>query len=366
MFDKFPRTAIRNLPPIAPGLPFDELKIKYGLDEIVRLGNNENFWGVSPKAAAAMRKEIDGSNFYPDHSCLALRQALAQRHEVSPDMITVSAGGSNILFMIALAFIEPGDEVVMAAPTFPVYRRNTLLMGGKPVEIPLKDHFHDLEAMAAAVNERTRLVVVCNPNNPTGTLVDGSALSTFIDDLPDSVLVLVDDVYIDFVAERDRFDILKKIRSRRPVLAIRSFSKVYGLAGIRVGYALGCSELIYHLNRVRGGFPVSGPGQAAALASLEDDEFLIHVTGNTARARAALTGALEELGLNCPRSHTNFVFVDFGLNAGVVAEALLSRGFAIAAVGPPDSSTFGRVTVATPEINQKFVAALEQVLDSPG
>ncbi len=362
MFEKLVRHNVRDLTPAVPGKTYNEIKREYGVDDVLRLGNNENPWGVSPRSVEAVRAELQVSNFYPDWTCHDLRTALAERHGVTPDEVTVSGGASNILTLITQAFVGPGDEVVMAAPTFPVYRRDVLISGGVPIEVPLKDFTHDLEAMASAVGQRTKAVIICNPNNPTGTVVAPSELAAFIDNLPESILVVLDDVYIDFVEEAYAFDPMDLIKAGRPIIVVRSFSKLYGLAGIRVGYALADAELIRYLNTVKEAFPVSNLAQAAALAALDDEPFREHVVRETLKERSAFARALQDMGLTCVPTQTNFVFMNFGISSKIVFQGLLPHGIIVAVIGAGPDSTWGRVTVGTPEQNTRFLQALKEVL----
>lgn len=356
------RGVLKRLEPYVPGKPVEEVQASYGLTRVIKMASNENPWGPSPKALDAVRRELDRVAMYPEGSCVELRRALAKRLGVAQEMITVSNGGDNVLLMIAHAFVEPGDQVVMATPTFPVYRAATLLMGGEPVEVPLRDFTHDLEAMAMAVGPRTKAVVVCNPNNPTGTVVRRAELEAFLEEIPPRVLVVLDEVYADFAQAKDFPDGVELIRSGRPVLSVRSFSKLYGLAGLRVGYGIGPVELIEALNRVREPFPVNRLAQSAALAALEDEEFRERVLRDTSRGREELASELRAMGLRCLDSHTNFLFVDLGRDSQEVFEALLSRGIVIRPGKIWKTPTWCRITVGRPEENHELLSALRDVL----
>lgn len=362
MFEGLARAGLQDLEPYIPGKPIEEVQQAFGLQEVIKMASNENPWGTSPMALDAMGEEMAKLSHYPEGTCRELRQSLAQSLGVGADMITVSNGADNILMMIAQAFVEVGEEVVMAKPTFPVYRTVTLIMGGVPVEVPLRDFTHDLEAMASAVGPKTKAVFICNPNNPTGTMVNHHEVERFLTQLPHGVLLIMDEVYGDFAASDEFPDTLASIKGERAVLSVRSFSKLYGLAGLRVGYAVGPFELIEALNRVREPFPVNRLAQAAALAALDDEGFRRHVITGTEQGRAYLTDSLHRMGLRCLPSHTNFLFVDLGTDAQAVFEALLRRGIIFRPGGIWGTPTWCRITVGAPEQNEKLIHALGEVL----
>ena len=362
MLESMIRPEVQKLEVYIPGKPVEEVQREYGLDEIIKLASNENPFGVSPLALDALKKEIERVCEYPEGACPALRQKIAEQLHIHEDMVTVSNGADNVLMMVAQAFVEKGDEVVMAAPTFPIYKTVVTLMGGVPVEIPLKNHTHDLEAMAAATGEKTKAVFICNPNNPTGAIVSRDELDAFLEKVPDNVLVVLDEVYGDFTASGDFPDGVDYIRTERPIMSIRSFSKLYGLAGLRIGYGIGPLELIEALNRVREPFPVNRPAAAAALAALHDEAFREMVIRETEKGRVFLAEAFDRLGLDHLASHTNFIFVDLKTDAQEIFQALLKKGFIIRPGKTWGTPTCCRITVGTDEQNRKLVRALEEVL----
>lgn len=356
------RGVLDRLENYVPGKPVEEVRAKYGVSRIIKMASNENPWGPSPKALEAAKLELERVAMYPEGTCAELRKALAEHLGVTQEMITVSNGGDNVLMMIAQAFVEPGDRVVMGTPTFPVYRTACLLMGGEPVEVPLKEFAHDLEAMAEAAGCGAKMVIICNPNNPTGTIVGEKELKAFLKMLPQEVLVVLDEVYGDFVDCEDFPDGLEFIRQGKSVLSVRSFSKLYGLAGLRVGYGIGPPDLIQALNKVREPFPVNRVAQAAALGALQDQEFKEKILKETRRSRAELVGALREMGLRCLDSHTNFLFVDLGKDSEEVFHMLLSRGIVIRPGKVWKTPTWCRITVGQPEENLELVNALSEIL----
>lgn len=356
------RPCIQRLEPYIPGKPVEEVQRELGLREVFKMASNENPWGASPLALKALREALPDVYQYPEGSCLDLRRALASRFGISEEMVTVSNGADNVLMMIAQAFVDHGTEVVMATPTFPVYRTATLLMGGEPVEIPLRDFAHDLETMAQAVGPRTKVVIVCNPNSPTGTVVLQDAMEVFLTTLSEDVVLVVDEVYGDFASTPAFPDVLGFIREGRTVISVRSFSKLYGLAGLRIGYAMAPRGLIEALNRVREPFPVNRLAMIAAQAALADEAFRQRVLSKTDKGRAFLLESFQQMGLRCLPSHTNFVFVDLGTDAQEVFEKLLRWGIIIRPGRVWKTPTWCRITVGTKEQNERLIEALKEVL----
>lgn len=362
MSSKLSRAVIEELEPYVPGMPVEEVKREYGLKEVIKLASNENPWGISPKAARAVRRELHNAHLYPEGSCKELREALARFHGVEPSMVTVANGADNVLSLIVQGFVEPGDEVVMGRPTFPIYKSAVMVAGGRPVEIPLRDHRLDLEAMTTAITSRTKALFVCNPNNPTGTVVESDLLHEKISRFDSGILWVIDEVYADFADRGILPDTFQLIRDGRPVISVRSFSKLYGLAGLRVGYAIGPRQLIDVINRVREPFTVNRLAQAAALASLEDEEFRRRVLDGTRRGRTYLIEAMEEMGLKCAPSQTNFVLVDTKRDSRLVYEGLLKRGIIVRSGSIWGLESHCRITVGRPRHNRLLLKSLKEVL----
>jgi histidinol-phosphate aminotransferase len=363
MYKHLLRDSLRNLKPMVTGKPVEEVQQEYNLKEIIKLGSNENAWGTSMKALDAIKAEMSKVNQYPVNMSPALRRVLAHRLGVDEEMLIVSNGGATIFSLIVQAFVDKTEEVIMAKPTFPIYRRATLLSGGIPIEVPLLNFTHDLDQMLASIGEKTKVIVICNPNNPTGTMVTRSALERFLNSLPESVLTVLDDVYTDFCTDPDSPDSIAFIRAGKPVISIRTFSKLYGLAGIRIGYAIAPKDLIQALEIVQEPFAVNRLAHAAALAALDDNDFRNFVIRETIKLRDELYDELTGMGLKCIPSHANFIFVDLGKNAQDVFRALLPLGFVIRAMEVWEMPTWARITVGTGEQNHKLIKALRELLE---
>lgn len=358
-----PQRGLDRIEPYVPGKPIEEVQREYGLQNVIKLASNENPLGPSPRAVVAMREALARVNIYPDGQSYYLRQAIARHLGLDPEQVSVGNGADGIIVQTCLAYLEEGDEVVVSRSSFPVYDVYTHVMRATLVKTPLKEYGIDLRAMAQAINKRTKIVFVCNPNNPTGTVVTAPEVEEFLAAVPDRVLVVFDEAYYEFVDTEAFPDTLQYIREgRQNVMTIRTFSKVYGLAGIRLGYAAAVPELLAPLNVVREPFAVNLLAQAAGLAVLGDEDFLrASVVANRA-GRLFLYREFERLGLFAIRSHTNFVLVRVGPQAGQVARALLERGVIVRPCGGYDLDEFLRVTVGSAEQNARLVAALEEVL----
>lgn len=339
-----------NVPPYEPGPRMEHVKERYGLSTVVKLGSNEFPMAPFPEVKAVIAAALDDLNRYPDGHSLDLRAALAERFRRGPDGVVVGNGSCELLLLLGDVLLEPGDEVVFAEPSFLLYRGVCLRHAARPVAVPLRGHSHDLEAMQARVGPHTKMVVICNPNNPTGTYLAAKELADFVRTLPDDVLVVLDEAYNEFVVAPDWQDTLRLAAEHPNVILLRTFSKIYGLCGLRVGYGLCAPELRVAIDRVRQPFNINRLGQVAALEALRHDDQLLERRTATAGLRDDMTSSLEALGLPVVPSQANFVLVGAeGLSAPAheVAEALMSRGVIVR-----DGAVFGlpgwlRVSVGT-------------------
>jgi len=345
------------------GKPVEELMAELGLAEIARMDTNENPLGPSPKAVEAMQGAIRQVNFYPDGPCLRLKRKVARRLGVAEDMVCFGNGADTCIRMVASAFVAEGDEVVMADPTFPVYSMFTRVMGGSEALVPLKDYTHDLEAMSDRIGPRTKLVVVCNPNNPTGSIVGKGELDRFLRRLPPHVIAVLDEAYCDFVSDPGYPDGIRYLEEVSNLIVMRTFSKLHGLAGLRIGYVVADREIISAVERVREPYVVSSVAEAAALAAMDDQEFVDRVLENNERGRELLCRGFDRLGLAYVPSHTNFLFVDLKSPALPVVEALRRKGFLIRPGTPWKLPNCVRITFGTEAQNRAFVQAFEEVLN---
>lgn len=362
MLEKRVKAHIAALDPYQPGKPIDELERELGIAEAIKLAANENPLGPSPKAVAAIQASAAGLNRYPDGTSYRLRTALADGLDVTAAQLVFGCGSSELLELLAKAFLGEDDEIVYAWPSFAMYPIVAKGMGATPVQVPLDDALvHDLDAMAAAVNDRTRMVVVCNPNNPTGTSVGGEALDRFADSLPEDVVLVVDEAYGEYARCDDFPDALALVRRRPATAVLRTFSKIYGLAGVRVGYAIAGEELASYLERARHPFNLSLIGEHAALAALGDDAHVARSRAINAEGAAFLEAELGRLGCRCWPTDANFLLTETGEGC---YEALLEQGVIVRPMAGYGLAACVRVTIGTPEENERFVKALGRFRES--
>jgi histidinol-phosphate aminotransferase len=352
---------IRQLTPYPPGKPIDELEREYGIIGSIKLASNENPLGPSPRAVEAIREALAGVHRYPDGGAFHLTRRLAERLGVRPEQIIVGNGSNELIELVVRAFVRPGDEVVMADQAFVIYRIVAQAAAARPRIVPLKNYTHDLEAMAAAVTPQTRVVFLANPNNPTGTIYPRETWEGFLGALPPQVLVVADDAYAEFVEDPAYPDSLGYQGDGRLLVTLRTFSKIYGLAGLRVGYGVAEAGIIDALHRVRQPFNVNALAQVGALAALDDDQHIARTRKVNREGMAFLRSACEGLGLAVVPSWANFLMVDVGRGAAVY-EALLRHGVIVRPMGFYGFPCHVRVTVGTMAENRRFVAALVRVL----
>jgi len=361
--EKLFRKGIADIKAYVPGKPMEDVMREFGLTEVVKLASNENPLGPSPKAVAAMKEALDSVNYYPDGACLALTQKLASKVNIDPDAIIFANGEDNIISLISKTFLNEGEEMIMADPSFSSFEISARAMGAKVVKVPVRTDFTtDLDAILEAMTEKTKLVFLCNPNNPTGTISTSSEVESFLNQLPDRVVVILDEAYKEFVDDPDYPEGLDYVRAGHNVIVSRTFSKVYGLAGIRVGYAIGHPQFIGGMKRIREAFATNRLAQIAALAALDDDEFLEKVIASNREGREYLYAEFERLGLPYVKSETNFMLVDTKKDIQQVFLDLQRHGIIVRPAHIWDMPTWARVSVGTREENEKFIRALEQVL----
>jgi len=349
---------ILSLHPYVPGKPVDELQRELGLSRVIKLASNENPIGPSPKAVAALAEGHDSLHRYPDGGGYRLRHAIADRWKVTSDHVVLGNGSDEILGLLARAFLAPGEEAVMADHTFVIYKMEVTAAHGKPVVVPLVNWTHDLDAMVRAVTPRTRLLFVCNPNNPTGTMVNADAVSRFMDKVPQDVVVVFDEAYFEYVRNPQFPDALAYVKEGRNAIVLRTFSKIYGLAGLRIGYGITTPEIANILNRVRPPFNANSLAQRAALAALGDDDHVAVSRTVNAEGMEQVGRGLQELGFVPIPSETNFLYFDVKRDGRQVFESLLREGIIVRHI----EGTMLRVTIGQAEDNTAFLHALKKVL----
>ncbi|MGH3133949.1 MAG: histidinol-phosphate transaminase [Gaiellaceae bacterium] len=344
------RPALQGLVPYEPGMPVEECQRELGLERVVKLASNEGPYGPFPAAQDAIERASLELNRYPDGGVYRLRQALGARHGVRFEEITVCAGADAVIGFVALATLDPGDEAVTGWPSFPSYVLDPLKLGAVPVRVPLRDDRFDLDAMLSAITNRTKLVFIAAPNNPTGTTSTRDELDAYFAGVPPHVLTVLDQAYFEYIDDPDYPDAVEEYaKAGHRVLVLRTFSKLFGLAGLRVGYGIGPEEVITAIGKVRRAFDVTSAGQEAALASLDDTAEVERRRAANREARALLQEALEANGLQpAGPAVANFLFARVG-DATAVSDALLRRGVIVRPLGSFGAPDAVRITAGTPD-----------------
>jgi histidinol-phosphate aminotransferase len=353
---------LKGIVPYSPGRPVEEVERELGIVGAIKLASNENPLGPSPLAVRALRESLAESHRYPDGGAYYLKRGLAAHLEVPSDHLILGNGCNEVLDLAARCFLMPGDEAVIADPAFVIYGMLAELQGCERVLVPLKAWTHDLDAMAQAITPRTKMVFVGNPNNPTGTVVTPGDVHAFMGAVPTDVIVVFDEAYIEYVPRDLTPDTLRYVREGRWVIVLRTFSKIYGLAGLRIGYGVAPPDMVALLDKARAPFNVNAPAQRAALAALDDEAHVANSRRINECGRAYLADRLERLGVRFPASAANFLLLDVRRDGRAVTEALLRRGVIVRPLGGGSLATHIRVTVGTPEENERFVEALTEVL----
>jgi histidinol-phosphate aminotransferase len=364
--DSFFKPAVRDIVPYEPGKPVEEVQRELGLERVVKLASNEGPYGPFPEAVEALARNAQELNRYPDGGAYRLRAALAERHDVRFEQVAPGAGSDGIVDYLSQLALDPGDEIVCGWPSFPSYVIDALKLAAVPRQVPLKEHRYDLEAMLAAIGPRTKLVYVCHPNNPTGTTNTRAELDAYFDAVPDHVLTVLDQAYFEYTDDLEYPDGVEEyLKQGRRVVVLRTFSKIYGLAGLRVGYAVAPEEIVTAIGKVRRAFDVNSAAQVAALASLDAPGELARRRRENAQGLAQLEGIMRTHGLDPPGPAVgNFLFAEVGDDSRPLFEQLLREGVIVRPAGGFGAPGAIRVTVGTAEENELCGEALAKVLQA--
>ena len=362
--DSFFKPAVRDLVPYEPGKPVEEVQRELGLERVTKLASNEGPHGPFPAAREALARVAEALNRYPDGGSYRLRVALAERHDVRFEEIAPGAGSDGVVDYLSQLALEPGDEIVCGWPSFPSYAIDAVKLGAVARQVPLRDHRYDLDAMLDAIGPRTKLVYICHPNNPTGTMNTRAELDEYFERVPDHLLTVLDQAYAEYIDHPDYPDGVEEyLKAGRRVVVLRTFSKIYGLAGLRVGYAVAPAEVVTAIGKVRRAFDVNMAAQVAALASLDAEDELARRRRENAEGLAQLERIMRERGLEpAGPAVGNFLFAEVGEDSRGLFEQLLREGVIVrptAGFGAPGAI---RVTVGTPGENELFGEALGRVL----
>jgi histidinol-phosphate aminotransferase len=355
---------IQGLPAYVPGKPIEEVEQDLKITA-VKLASNENPLGPSPKAMEAARHALGEANWYPDGGSKRLREVLALRHHVRPEEVFVGLGSSEIIDLASRTLLRPGREGITSEGSFALFSIAIRASGGNLILTPMRNHTFDLDAIAAAVTSQTRIVYIANPNNPTGTAFGAQEFSAFLKKVPGDVLIVLDEAYSEYAARTDLPNARELFRQYNNLLTLRTFSKVYGLAGLRIGYGIGHPTLVAEMNKLRTPFNVTSIGQAAALAALDDSAHVQRSVQSNSAERQRLFEELRKLGLSCVPSETNFLFVPIGPNAKSLCDELLLDGVIVRPLGWMGFPEAIRISIGTPKENTKLLQALSASLTSP-
>jgi len=357
---------VMDMVPYKPGKPVEELQREFNLEKVVKLASNENPSGVSPKVAEAIKKEIAFINQYPETDCFYLKKRIAEYNKVGMENIIVGAGSVEVIRMIIKTFLKPGQTVLTSQKTFSFYKGATIEEGGKNafIEAPMGDDYtFDLDAIYKCIDTRTKIIFITNPNNPTGTMVPKKKILEFIGKVPGDKIIVLDNAYQEYVVDPGNYlDGIDEALNRKNIIVLRTFSKIYALSGLRVGYAISNSEIISYLNRAKAPFNVTRLSQAAALASLEDEEFKIQSATRNAKNREKLFNQLKQTGMRIIPSEANFIMFIPGMDVNEIDRRLLKEGVIIRPLqgfGAPEAL---RVTVGYEDENDYFIEKLKKVM----
>ncbi|MFC2146730.1 histidinol-phosphate transaminase [Acidobacteriota bacterium] len=358
---------VLEMVPYNPGKPIEELQREHNLKKVVKLASNENPSGVPPIVAEAIKKEIANINIYPESDSYYLRQRIADYNGIQADNVMVGAGSVELIRIIVSTFLRPGQTVLTSEKTFLMYKISAIEIGGKSafIEAPMGDDYtYDLDALYRLADDKTKIIFIANPNNPTGTMVNKQKVMDFIDKVPEDKIIVFDNAYREYVSNPDEYpDAIEEAINRKNVIVLQTFSKIYSLSGLRVGYGVSNPEILSHLNRVKPPFNVTRLSQAAAMASLENDDFKHHSMKLNLKNKEKLYGQLQEIGMQVIPSETNFLLFFPGIDTTDLNQRLLKEGVIVRPVrafGVPEGM---RVTVGIEEDNDFFIEKLKKVMD---
>lgn len=356
------RKATETISPYIPGKPIDEVKRELNLTRVIKLASNENPLGCSPYARKAIEDALENPALYPDGNCTSLKEALSQKLGVNPSQLMFGAGSDEIIRMIAQIFINPGDESIVSFPSFQSYDIAVQTMDGVLFRVALdKDYRFDLDSMAAGITDKTKVIWLCNPNNPTGSSFSRKEQDNFLGKVPRHIIVVLDEAYYEYVTREDYPESINLLPSHPNIIILRTFSKIYGLASLRAGYAIAGEEITGYLNRVRGAFNVNTFAQVAAAASLKDDDFRNKSREMNIKGKEYLYGEFTGMGLRYLPTDGNFIMVDVGMDSKQTFKKLLEKGIIIRPGDIFKMDTWLRVTVGNQEENEEFIKALREL-----
>jgi len=356
------RKELESFKPNIPEKSIKEIKKELNLQKIIRLNSNENTIGPSPKAVEAIEKELINVNFYPDGLSSEVRVKLSEIYNISAENIIVSNGADNIIVLIGQAFLNRDEEVIIGDPSFPVYESITNLLGAKMVKVPLKEYKFDLDSIYRNITDKTKMIIICNPNNPTGTILTKEELEEFMDKVSKDIIIVLDEAYFDFVTNSEYPNGLDYVKKNKNIIVVRTFSKILGLAGLRIGYAIAPKSLIGYLYIVLEPFPVNRLAQVGVVAALDDIEYYKNVLDNNKKGKEYLYNELNKMNLFYVPTEANFIFLKTKIDSNILYKKLLRKGIIVAQGSIWGYPKFVRVTIGRSRENKEFINALREIL----
>jgi len=357
------RKEVESLRPYVPGKPISDVKREYGLKDVIKLASNENPLGCSEKAKEAIIDSLKNPSLYPDGNCTELRNALVKKLNVDSNQLIFGAGSDELISMISKTYISEGDEAITCSPSFPQYKASVISMGGKMIEVPLKNYTFDLDGILDAITNKTKAIFIANPNNPTGTIIDKKQQEDFMKKVPKHILVVWDEAYNEYIRSDDFPNTLSLMQDYDNIILLRTFSKIYGLASLRIGYGVSSNEIIGYLNRIRNPFNVTTPAQVAALASIDDYEFLEKSYICNEESKKYTYERCEKLGLSYIPTYANCIMIDCKLDSLELFEILQKKGIIVRPGFYFGMPTYQRVSFGTKEQMKIFFDLLEEILN---
>jgi len=357
-----PNSFVGNLIPYIPGKPVEELEREIGIRDAVKIASNENPLGPSPLAVEAVKEAVSSLNRYPDGDAFYLKEKLSSKLGISPETLIFGNGSNDVIDIAARTFMKPGDEAIFGEYAFIVYPIVTQAVGAKAVISPMPDYTHDLRDMYSRITEKTKIIFIANPNNPTGTMVKRGEFEWFLDKVPEDILVLMDEAYFEYVDDQDYPNSLEYQNTDKSILTVRTFSKIYGLAGLRLGYGIASKEIISNMQRIRQPFNSNSLSQVGAIAALDDKEHIEKTKEVNSEGLTYVTQELKKLDIPYAPSYTNFVLIDIGDDPMPVYNSLLREGVIVRPVMGYGLKTHLRVTIGVSEENDKFISGIKKVL----
>ncbi|MCT4543591.1 MAG: histidinol-phosphate transaminase [Vallitalea sp.] len=356
------RKEVKALKAYVPGKPIEDVKREYNLEKVIKLASNENPYGCSEKAKNAIIKTLEAPSIYPDGNCTSLRNEISTKMNILPNQLIFGAGSDEIISMIARTFISPSDEAITCTPSFPQYKASVTAIGGKIIEVPLTNHTYDLNGILEKVTERTKIIFISNPNNPTGTIITQKEQLDFIKKIPNNILIVLDEAYYEYVYDDNYPESLPLLEEYSNLIILRTFSKMYGLASLRIGYGISNPEIIDYLNRVRGPFNVTSQAQAGALASIQDNDFVTNTFKLNKSVKEYTYKKCDELGFDYIKTHGNFIMIDFRKPSLELFVELQKKGIIVRPGFYFGMDTYQRVTLGSQEEMEIFFEIIENLL----